>query len=135
MTRGIEITDSSGDELTSANTSGLNDSLYSITATGAGTEYAYIGLNGKLSLRLESVNIYVNSAHTLVGGIQYYKEGTISADASWINKSSHDFSFTTGEAQTYNNILSSDEVIDATPIRIKITVNGACVVHIKVLKR
>ena len=135
MTRSVEITDSSGDELTSANTSGLNDGLYSITASGAGTSYAYIGLDGLLSLRLESVNIYVGSAVTLAGGIQYYKEGTISSNDSWIDKSSHDFSFSTAEAQTYNNVLSSDEVIDGTPVRIQLTVNGACTIHIKILKR
>ncbi len=135
MTRTILLTDASGDELTSANTSGLNIGLYSITAAASGDEYAYINLDGNMSLRLESINVYLLSAHTLVGGIQYYKEGTITTAANWINKSSNDFSFTTAEAQTYNNILLADEVIDSTPIRIELTVNGACTIHIKALKR
>lgn len=135
MTKNIKITNISGVELTSANTSGLNNGLYSITAAGSGTEYAYLGIDGNLSLSLESINVYVNSAHTLDGGVQYYKEGTISATGSWINKSANDFSFSTAEAQTYNNILTKSEEIDSTPIRVKLTVNGACTIHIKAIKR
>lgn len=138
MTRVIELTDIDGIELTSGNSSGLNPGLYKFTLTGVDTEYAYLGIDGKLSLRIESVNVYMTSAGnpTLSGEIQYYNEGTITNDASWIKKTSHDFSFNAADSKRYN-VLATDEVIDGTPIRIKLSnaVATACVIYIKALKK
>jgi len=137
----VELTDINGVELTDADTSGLNSGLYSITFAGAGTDYAYLGVGGNLSLELKSINMFTKSATTLAGEIQYYTEGTITDAANWAKKTICDFTFTTAEAQTYNNILidntgdSVNETIDGTPMRIKITVGGACTVYLKVVKR
>lgn len=139
MTRNIQLTDDTGAELTTGNTSGLNEGLYKVTTSvDPETNYIYIGLDGKLSLRIESVNIFVTSAGAPVisGEVQYYNEGTIALDASWIKRTSYDFSYNAAETKLYNTIFT-DDVIDGTPMRIKLTTTTAAVnnIYIKALKK
>ena len=135
MVRYLELTDIDNDELTVVDSSSANPGVYSLTFAGATADYAYIGIGGNLSLRLESVNVYATTAVAFDTEIQYYKSGTIGTDAVWIKKAAHDKSLIAADAAMYNNVLSAEEVIDGTPMRIMIDVAGACTVHLKVLKR
>lgn len=135
MARYLELTDIDGVELTLVESSSTNPGVYSLTFTGATADYAYIGVNGNVSLRLESINVYATSAVAFDTAVEYYKSGTIGTDALWIAKSVHDKVLDATAAQTYNNVLSAEEVIDGTPMRVKVDAAGACTVHIKILKR
>lgn len=133
MAINFKITDVNEEEFTSADISGLNYRLYEIdTAIGDLVKYAYI-YKSSVAARITEINVYVLSAVTLDGEIQYYKEGVITNNASWIKNSTYDFSFIAAEAQTYNDVVTSDEILLTSPIRVKLETSAAATIRIKVI--
>lgn len=116
----LELTDSSGDALTLANTQGKNQGLYKIAASGAGTEYFYYDVNGVNSCKLLGFKVRVDAAVTNAGILQAY------CDGDWVDIPPYEFSFDATESQKMNGVYPLEEGIYGMPIRIKCTVGGAC---------
>ena len=132
MSQILKLYDSNKDELTSANISGLNTGLYSITLSGAGTVNFYFDPFGVISSNMTTIYFFTKSAVTLEGTVEYYTEGDWSNNDNWAGCEPYDFSLNTTEAQRVNGLYPLMESHYMTPKRLHITSNGACIIWCKI---
>lgn len=135
MAQILKLYDITDVELTSANASGKNPGLYSITLSAGGSQTVYFlfDITGKISTEMTNVFFYTKSAVTLAGTLEYYVEGTWALDASWKGCKPYDFSLDSTDSQRMNGLYPLKELHYGGPKRLKITASDDCTIFCKVV--